>query len=141
MRHIGWSLGAIALLVYLAANVVASQDFPRLFYALTTQHQFADAQQFLQYVEGTPLYKGQFAYYNRLYRNGFVKAAAAQKEQSLLTKEKYRGILTKNAKSRDALVVLALYELKAGNKKEAARLYAWAKNVDPWLSVGSLEKL
>lgn len=141
MKYIGWSMGAVFLLLYLVVNVFASQDFPRLFYELTTRYNIEDAQKFLQYIEGTPLYKNQYAYLNGIYENGLVKNYMAQEKQNILTKEKYRGILTQNPKSRDALVVLALYEFKAGHEEEAARFYTQAKEIDPWLEIRSLESL
>jgi Tfp pilus assembly protein PilF len=74
-----------------------------------------------------------------MFNNGLVEARVAEQQESFATKERYRVLLEKNPKSRDALIMLALYELRGGNDKEAARYYTQAKEVDPWLKIESLE--
>ncbi len=141
MKYIGLAAGAIFLLLFLSVNVYVSQSYPRLFYDLTTKSNIADAQRFLQYVEGTDYYEGQYSYLNGKFGNELNRNRIEEEAQNVATKEKYRNVLRQNPKSRDALVVLALYELKAGNKNAARTYYLQAKNIDPWLSVKSLEIL
>jgi TolA-binding protein len=119
--------------------VYASQLFSPLYYRLVGNHDIASAQTFLNYIKGTPLYKDQYAYFNGLFDNGLIEARTAEEQKNVATKDRYRSMLSKNPKSRDALIMLALYELRAGNDAEASRFYTQAKEIDPWLNIASLE--
>ncbi|KXK10313.1 MAG: hypothetical protein UZ22_OP11002000827 [Microgenomates bacterium OLB23] len=114
-------------------------DFRGFFYRVVEGNDIKAAKEFLQYIKGTQLYSSQYAYLNAKFNNGLAAESIALEEKSIATKEYYRSLLQKNPKSRDALVILALYELRAGNKTEAARYYTQAKEIDPWLNIESLE--
>lgn len=139
MKYIGLSISAVFLLLFLVLNVYASQLFSPLYYRLVGNHDIASAQTFLNYIKGTPLYKDQYAYFNGLFDNGLIEARTAEEQKNVATKDRYRSMLSKNPKSRDALIMLALYELRAGNDAEASRFYTQAKEIDPWLNIASLE--
>ncbi len=139
MKYIGLSITAIFLLLFVVANVYASQNFSPLFYRLVEVRDIVSAKEFLQYIKGTEHYQAQYWYFNHMFNNGLVEERVAEQQQTLATKERFRQILEKNPKSRDALIMLALYELRGGNEKEAARYYTQAKEIDPWLKIESLE--
>ncbi len=139
MKTLGLSITAIFLLLFLVINVYASQLFPPLYYRVVGIQDISAAEDFLRYIKGTPMHKQQYDYFNEKFNNGLIEARLAEEEKNGASKEKYRTILEKNPKSRDALIMLALYELRGGNEEEAARYYTQAKQIDPWLKIESLE--
>lgn len=139
MKYLGLSIAAIILLLFLVANVYASQLFPPLFYRVVGTNDISAAEDFLRYIKGTPLHRQQYEYFNEKFNNGLIEARLAEEQKNGASKEKYRLMLEKNPKSRDALIMLALYELKGGNDEEATRFYTQAKAIDPWLKIESLE--
>ena len=140
MKYLGLSIGAIFLLIFMASNVYISQRFPSLYFRIVQDRDIESSKEFLQHIKGSPLYKSQYAYFNNLFKNELNEERMFEEQKNYATKEKYRTMLQKNPKSRDALVMLALYELRGGNNEEAARFYSQAKAVDPWLKINSLER-
>ena len=139
MKYLGLSITARIRLLFLVANVYASQLFPPLYYRVVGTNDISAAADFLRYIKGTPLHRQQYEYFNEKFNNGLIEARLAEEEENGASKEKYRSMLEKNPKSRDALIMLALYELRGGNEEQATRYYTQAKQIDPWLNIASLE--
>lgn len=144
------ALAASLILLFVAINVYASQLFHPLLYKIlnTSQTQvYQDSvRQFLSYIENTPEYDQQFAYFNRIYGNVFA-AEAIDEEFSLNNElEKYESALEQTGQTREhapprILVKIALVYLDRGDIVKAREYYNQARAIDPWIEVDELKDL
>jgi len=135
---------AIILLIigfFTLINVYSSQILHPLFFNLVNQQKKSDAVVFLKKIKGTKEFPQQLNYYKNIYGGEIEKEVFAEEVRRKEEIRKLETLLQKNEKARDVLVRLAILYFEDEDFKKAKEYYQKAKEIDPMVKVGELEKL
>lgn len=127
---------SVFLLVFLVANIIASQTIHPLYFKLVNPpkmpaEKFQDVTTYLVAIESLPQYQNQMEYYKSLYGTAIEESVMGPKNERLLIRQSFEQILQKSPKSRDILYSLFVFYSKEGDQIKAQEYLRQAREVDP----------
>lgn len=140
-------LFGVVLLVFLAANVVASQlSYAPLMFRLVGLNDIDAAREFLVNLDGpelagkghsgqSNLYESQSRYLNSHFDNIFAREVDISQLNAEKAIAKYEELLQVNEYNPQVLVKLGLLHREKGDEMQAAEYFKRARNVDPWVDI------
>jgi len=127
------------LLMFVAINIYASQSHPQLLFDLVNKPEEHITLTFLDQIEKTKSYSQQKTYFTSVYGADFKTTVEKDQIKRNTEIEALKQALSKNSKSRDILLRLAILSYTNKDEAQAKSYYAQAKMIDPAVFVKELE--
>lgn len=141
VKKIILSLFLFGFLIFVALNILFSQNFPYLITKIITDQNKNEVILFLKKIKDTPDFITQLNYYKKIYGSEIESEVYLEDKKRDEEIEKLEKALKLNPKARDVLVKLALLYLQKKEKKKAKEYYFKAKEIDPWIKIQLLEEI
>lgn len=130
----------LVLFVFAGANLYFANTFSPLLYSLTYNRQKEAAVTFLKIIQFSPDFAAQRAYFQEIYGTQALSEITTDAISRGNKIQQLESSLSRNTKSRDILIRLALLYLDDGQEQKAHEYYKRVRSIDPWIKIDKLEK-
>lgn len=141
VKKIILSLFLFGFLIFVALNILFSQNFPYLITRIITDQNKNESILFLKKIKDSQEFVSQLNYYKKIYGSEIESEVYLENKKRDEEVKKLEKVLKLNPKARDVLVKLALLYLQKKEKIKAREYYLKGKEIDPWLKIELLEEI
>ncbi len=139
MNKKAFSIAISIFIIFVFINIISSQTISNIFPEISLKQSKNNIILFLINIKSEKYFQNQLSYYQEIYKKDLKSEVFANENHIKAEINKYEEILKQNSKSKDALIMLSLLNLKLNNKKESNYFYNAAKKIDPETKIKELE--